>query len=108
MPARWRAGALALLAAYVPLAVLILTWPNGHSIWRVNLDIYLFFFHLGVPRWVTPEVWGFVNNVLLFVPATLALGILVTRLRLEETDAHSAAPLRVSGCRGHPGSVRSP
>ncbi len=73
----WLAGtSLAYLAG---LAVLLL-WPSGRAVRRLNLDLYLFFLHRGVSPALTPEHYAFALNILIFVPPVLVAGLVIEQV----------------------------
>lgn len=75
---RWGTTALAAVLAAALLAVLL--WPEGWSLNRAVVAVYVFFLNLGVPAWVTPEAYAVVLNVLAFVPLGW-LGVALLRRR---------------------------
>lgn len=65
------------LALYAAGVTLLLLWPSGVQVRRVNLDIYLFGLQrLGIPLWVTPEWYAAAANVLFPAPLSAALTVL--------------------------------
>jgi glycopeptide antibiotics resistance protein len=64
--------------AYLGGLAVLLLWPNGGQVRRLNLDLYLFFLRLGVPPAVTPGHYAFALNILIFAPPVFAVA-LVTR-----------------------------
>ncbi len=75
---RWWLAATGL--GYLALLALLVMWPNGGQVHRLNVDVYLFFLHRGVSPSVTPEHYAFVLNVLVFVPPVLLAALVVDRL----------------------------
>lgn len=76
-----RGVAVAVALVYAAVLATLLLWPHGPALWRMNVDLYLFFLHLGVPPSVTPEHYAAALNVLIFIPVTLVSMLLVGRGR---------------------------
>lgn len=68
------------LTAYAVCVLVLVLWPNGADINRLNVDLYLFFLHRGVPTRVTPEWYAVALNVVLFVPLTFVAALAVDRV----------------------------
>lgn len=58
------------LAAYAVFVVVLVLWPNGADINRLNVDLYVFFLYRGMPGRVTPEWYAAGLNVVLLAPLT--------------------------------------
>lgn len=81
MTRRARRGVAALVLTAYAIAVLALVlWPNGADINRLNVDIYLFFLHRGMPGRVSPEWYAAALNIVLLAPLTFVAALVVDRV----------------------------
>lgn len=70
------------LAALCGVALLLVVgWPDAWAVNRAMVSVYLVGLHAGIPPSVTPEHWGALLNVVLFVPATALVLLALPRLR---------------------------
>lgn len=70
-----------MLAGYLlGLAVLVL-WPEGANVTRANVLFTRVFWAAGAPRWMSPNFWQLVNNVLVCMPAGALAMVLWPRSR---------------------------
>lgn len=72
-PRRRRTGAprvpvVALTVVVVVLLGAVLLWPDGGAVNRAVVRLYVTLLDLGMPAWVTPDVYAVLLNVVLFVP----------------------------------------
>jgi glycopeptide antibiotics resistance protein len=79
---RWvpdRRVVAALGAAYLLLLVLVVTGPWGWTLNRLTVRLYTFFRYDVplAPDWALPEHYGYLLNVLLFVPLGVLLVVVV-------------------------------
>lgn len=103
---RWGATVLAAVLLAGVLAVLL--WPEGWSLNRAVVAVYVFFLHLGVPASVTPEAYAVVLNVLAFVPLGW-LGVVLLRWRpVVVVGALATLSVLVELVQGLPGVSRDP
>ncbi len=65
--------------AYASGLVILLLWPRGMSVRRLNLEVYRFFLGLGAPEALRPAHYAFLTNALVFVPPVLVAGLLSRR-----------------------------
>ncbi|CAM3663990.1 VanZ family protein [Nocardioides zeicaulis] len=78
---RGRRTAWALAAAYLVGLVVLLTGPWGLELNRLTVGLYTFFRYDWpvAPDWALPHHYGFVLNVVLFVPLGAVLVVLTRR-----------------------------
>ncbi|MBW8172589.1 VanZ family protein [Ornithinimicrobium sp. Arc0846-15] len=72
---------LAALVAYTGVGAVLLLWPNGWTLNRINVDVYVFLRGNGGPLWATPEDVAVALNCLIFIPAGAFLSLALPRLR---------------------------
>lgn len=66
--------AVLVILGYAGGLAMLLLWPSGAQVRRINLDIYLFGLNtLGIPVWITPDWYAVAGNVL--APALLSAAI---------------------------------
>ena len=82
-PRRWivKIAAVAALFLYGVGAVLLFFWPDGESVRVLMIDLWYVAKGLGLPAWVSPEVFSVGANVAAFVPGTFALVVLLPRVK---------------------------
>ncbi|MDO5663246.1 MAG: VanZ family protein [Brachybacterium sp.] len=69
--------AVALLLLYVPAAALLVLGPDGWTVNRLNVAVWITVLGpFDLHRFVSPELFAGAMNVLLFVPATAAAVVL--------------------------------
>lgn len=78
---RGTGAAWALVGVYALGTVVLLVGPWGLALNRLTVGLYTFFRYQWpvAPDWALPHHYGFVLNVLLFVPAGVALVVLTGR-----------------------------
>lgn len=70
-----------MLAGYLLGLAMLVLWPEGANVTRVNVLVTRAFWRLGAPAWMSPGFWQVVNNVLVCVPAGALAMVLWLRSR---------------------------
>lgn len=72
---------LTVLVAYAGVGTVLLLWPDGWALNRINVDVYVFLRRNGGPQWATPEDVAVALNCLIFIPVGAFLSLALPRLR---------------------------